>query len=147
MQVQSLGWEDPLEKGMVTHSSILAWRIPWTEESDGLQPIGLQGVGHFWNDLASMHEWWQRRINGIKTKTHVHGTSKLQYIDVKCWEREVLIYGLWNIRKEGREKGRQEERSEGEKWVQNPEHLGGMPAKRRRRRNETSKAPSQMKRL
>ena len=35
--VQSLGWEDPLEKGMVTHSSILAWRIPWTEEPDGLQ--------------------------------------------------------------------------------------------------------------
>ena len=40
--VQSLGQEDPLEKEMVTHSSILAWRIPWTEESGGLQPIGLQ---------------------------------------------------------------------------------------------------------
>ena len=36
-QVQSLGWEDPLEKGMATHSSILAWRIPWTEEPDRLQ--------------------------------------------------------------------------------------------------------------
>ena len=36
-QVQSLGWEDPLEKGMATHSNILAWRIPWTEESGGLQ--------------------------------------------------------------------------------------------------------------
>ena len=35
-QVQPLGWEDPLEKGMATHSSILAWRIPWTEESGGL---------------------------------------------------------------------------------------------------------------
>ena len=35
------GWEDPLEKGMATHSSILAWRIPWTEEPGGLQPIGL----------------------------------------------------------------------------------------------------------
>ena len=40
--VQSLGWEDPLEKGMATHSSILAWRIPCTEEPDGLQPIGSQ---------------------------------------------------------------------------------------------------------
>ena len=38
--VQSLGWEDPLEKGMGTHSSTLAWRIPWTEESGGLQSIG-----------------------------------------------------------------------------------------------------------
>ena len=40
-QVQSLGWEDPLEKGIATHSSILAWRIPWTEESGGLQSMEL----------------------------------------------------------------------------------------------------------
>ena len=45
-QVQSLGWEDPLEKGMATHFSILAWRIPWIEEPSRLQPIGLQRVGH-----------------------------------------------------------------------------------------------------
>ena len=44
--VQSLGREDPLEEGMVTHSSILAWRIPWTEEAGGLQSIGSQRVGH-----------------------------------------------------------------------------------------------------
>ena len=42
----SLGWEDPLEEGMATHSSILAWRIPWTEESGRLQPMGSQRVGH-----------------------------------------------------------------------------------------------------
>ena len=46
MQVQSLGWEDPPEQGMATHSSILAWRIPWTEEPDGLQSIGLQKAKH-----------------------------------------------------------------------------------------------------
>ena len=40
MQVRSLGWEDPFEKGMATHSSILAWEIPWTEEPDGLQSMG-----------------------------------------------------------------------------------------------------------
>ena len=40
--VQSPGWDDPLEKGMATHSSILAWRIPWTEEPGGLQSVGLQ---------------------------------------------------------------------------------------------------------
>ena len=45
-QVLSLGWEDSLEKGMATHSNILAWRIPWTEEPDGLQSMGLQRVGH-----------------------------------------------------------------------------------------------------
>ena len=44
--VQSLGWEDPLQKGMATHSSILAWRIPWTEEPGGLQSMGLQRIGH-----------------------------------------------------------------------------------------------------
>ena len=45
-QVQSLGWEDPLQKGMATHSSILAWRIPWTEEPGRLQSMGSQRVGH-----------------------------------------------------------------------------------------------------
>ena len=44
--VPSLGWEDPLEKGMATHASILAWRIPWTEEPGGVQSIGSQRVGH-----------------------------------------------------------------------------------------------------
>ena len=44
--VQFLDWEVTLEKKMATHSSILAWRIPWTEESGGLQSMGLQRVGH-----------------------------------------------------------------------------------------------------
>ena len=44
--VRSLGREDPLEKEMASHSSILAWRIPWTEEPGGLQSMGSQGVGH-----------------------------------------------------------------------------------------------------
>ena len=45
-QVLSLGQEDPLEKGMATHSSIFAWRIPWTEEPGGLQSMGLQRIRH-----------------------------------------------------------------------------------------------------
>ena len=45
-QVQSLGWEDPLKKEMATHSSILAWDIPWTEEPGGLQSIASQRVTH-----------------------------------------------------------------------------------------------------
>ena len=52
-QVQSLDREDPLEKGMATHCSILAWRIPWTEEPCGLQSLGLQRVGH---DLATKQQ-------------------------------------------------------------------------------------------
>ena len=52
MWVRSLGWEDPLEEKMATHSSILAWRIPWTEEAGGLQSMGSQSRtrpsdGHF----------------------------------------------------------------------------------------------------
>ena len=44
--VKSLGWEDPLEKGIATHSSILVWRTPWTEEPGGLQSVGLPRVRH-----------------------------------------------------------------------------------------------------
>ena len=53
MQVQSLGWEDSQEKEMATHSSILAWEIPWTEEPGGLQSMESQIVRH---DGATEHE-------------------------------------------------------------------------------------------
>ena len=53
--VLSLGWEDPLEGSMATHSSILAWRIPWTEEPGRLQSIGSQRVRHNWSNLAYIH--------------------------------------------------------------------------------------------
>ena len=52
MWVQPLGQEDPLERGMVTHSSILAWRITWTEEPGGLQSTGSHRVRHNWSNLA-----------------------------------------------------------------------------------------------
>ena len=47
MWAQSLGWEDPLQEGLATYSSTLAWRIPWTEEPGGLQSLGLQRVRHY----------------------------------------------------------------------------------------------------
>ena len=56
-QVQSLGQENPLEEGVATHSSILAWRIPWTEEPGGLQSTGLQRVRHDWRDWAHTHAY------------------------------------------------------------------------------------------
>ena len=55
MRVRSLGQEDPLEEDMATHSSILAWRIPWTGEPGRLQPMGSQRVGHDWSNLAHTH--------------------------------------------------------------------------------------------
>ena len=59
-QVQSLGWEDPLEKGMATHSSILGWRIPWTMEL----PVGLQSVGS--------QRIWHNCVNNAATNVGVH---------------------------------------------------------------------------
>ena len=61
-----LAWKDPLEEGIATHSSILAWRIQWTEGPGGLQSIGSQRVGHDWSSLACMHMWkWE-------SLSHVH---------------------------------------------------------------------------
>ena len=57
-QVQSLGQEDPLEKEMVIHSTILAWRIPWTEEPGGLLSMGSQRVEHDLNVLNSLSQWF-----------------------------------------------------------------------------------------
>ena len=54
--IQSLGWEDPLEERMATHSSILAWSIPWTEEPGGLQSIGSQQAGHDLSDRTQRHD-------------------------------------------------------------------------------------------
>ena len=60
--VQSLDQEDPLEKGMATHSSILAWRIPWTEEPGGLQSMGLQRVRHDWATNTHMDMCWKYQV-------------------------------------------------------------------------------------
>ena len=58
--VWSLGWEDPLEKGMATHSSILAWEIPWTEEPGELQSMESQRVRHYW--LISIWASWVAQV-------------------------------------------------------------------------------------
>ena len=59
-QGQSLSWEDPLEKEMVTHSSTLAWKIPWTEEPEGPQPMESQRVGR---DLTTQQQQQQRDVD------------------------------------------------------------------------------------
>ena len=58
VRVKLLGPEDPLEKDMATHSSILPWRVPWTEEPCGLQSIGSQRVRHDWSDWAPMNLYY-----------------------------------------------------------------------------------------
>ena len=63
-QVPSLSWEDPLKTEMATHSSILAWRIPWTEKPGGLQSIELLRVGHDWATSLSLFTFMHWRSNG-----------------------------------------------------------------------------------
>ena len=64
-QVWSLGWEDPLEEEMTNHSSILAWRIPWTEEPGGLQSMELQRVEQDWETYTHTHTHTQLIYNVV----------------------------------------------------------------------------------
>ena len=70
--VQSLSWEDPLEKEMATHSSILAWKIPWTKEPGRLQSLGSQRVGHDW--ATSLH-FISLHLYCMSPPVHPYGTA------------------------------------------------------------------------
>ena len=90
--VQSLGWEDPLEKGKATHSSILAWRIPQTEEPGGLQPTGSQRIGHDWVT-------WKKRSSPVKpSKPSMPGPlfvgSSLTINLFTCYRSSQIFYFL-----------------------------------------------------
>ena len=71
--VWSLGWEDPLEKEMATHSSVLAWKIPWTEEPGGLQSMGSQRFRHDWSDGAQ-HMFGFKLVPGFQNAFSPHLT-------------------------------------------------------------------------
>ena len=73
IQVWFLGWEDPLEEGTATHSSILAWRIPWTEEPGGLQSMGLQ----------RSHTWLKRQSTHIYMLSIMHFIFYLFLVEIK----------------------------------------------------------------
>ena len=103
-QVQPLGWEDPLEKGMTTHSSILACRTPWTEEPCGLQSMGSQRVRRDWATNTHTHNWIQHELDCLqrlpidfaeqKTKTNkqksfVNFWGWVCYLSV-CWGWDAL---------------------------------------------------------
>ena len=88
--VQSLGWDDPLEKGMATHSSILAWRIPWTEEPGRLQSMGSQRVGHDWETfILSTSSPLLRDTQKFWRNTHREPAT-----NVSCVKPAILVQGL-----------------------------------------------------
>ena len=73
--VPSLGWEDPLEKEIATHSSILAWRSPWTEEPGWVQSMGSQRVGHAW--VTNTHTvWCHQPVAPAEESARDHGSHK-----------------------------------------------------------------------
>ena len=76
-QVRSLAWEDPLEEGMATHSSILAWRIPWTEEPGVLQSMGLHS---------------QTRLKRLSTQAHINSIST----NISCWLPRLWLGSMGN---------------------------------------------------
>ena len=118
--VQSLGWEDPMEKGMATHSSILAWRIPWTEKPGGLQSMGSQKIWTIdafelwcWRRLLRV-PWTARRSNQSILKEISPGISlegmilklKLQYFGhitrrVDSLEKTLMLGGTGGKRRRG----------------------------------------------
>ena len=91
--VQSLAQKDPLEKGMATHSSILAWRISWTEEPCGLQSMGSQRVGHDWMTNTS--------ISPVTAGEAYQFCKPSRVLWAYCWASKVLcvyskcIHGEW----------------------------------------------------
>ena len=94
MHVWSLGREDPLQENMATHSRILAWRIPWTEEPSGLQFMGSQRVGHDWSELAHRHSNQAADVNNGKgVKARPLGLILLYY----PFRGRVQVAQWWSI--------------------------------------------------
>ena len=92
--VWTLGWEDPLEEGMATHFSILAWRIPWTEEPGGLQPMGSQRVGHNWPTKHSTAQdvWILKNYSFIYRKSKTTGAEATWFLDLPiCHIKKVQL--------------------------------------------------------
>ena len=103
-RVGSRGWEDPLEEGMATHSSTLAWRFPWTEEPGGIQSIELYRLRHDWSNLACMHT--EQEILHFKGFVYLplpfsmslatHPNVMLQHNVSKCLEVFLDLLVNWN---------------------------------------------------
>ena len=86
-RVRSLGWEDPLEKEMAIHSSILAWRIPWTEEPGGLESMGPQRVRNDWAKHFHFHFCKFRRINTTELEEEMANCFSILFCEIP-WTEE-----------------------------------------------------------
>ena len=84
--IWSLGWEDPLEEGMATHSTILAWRIPWTEEPGRLQFTGSQKIGHNWETNKKKREWEKK-----PTSSTGDGSEESEKKEFSDWKQKVCL--------------------------------------------------------
>ena len=82
-QVPSLGWEDPLEEGMATHSSIFAWRIPWTEEPGRQQSIGSQRVGYDWQWLSTHTIIKFHKMSSLNIRNLLYHSSRGWKFEIK----------------------------------------------------------------
>ena len=92
-RVLSLGWENPLEEGMVTHSNILAWGILWTEDPGGLQSKGSQRVGHSWSNLACIHACFTSFAKVIYVYCDILGIMEIKNNDGEKNTIMILIPG------------------------------------------------------
>ena len=95
--VWSLGQEDPLEEEMTTHSSILAWRIPRTEEPGGLQSIGLQRVGHDWSNLAQHSPFFNNSPQKTSSSLCTGVMSHFFYIFKQLLVSKRVSIKTWNM--------------------------------------------------
>ena len=102
-RIGSLGWEDPLEKGMTTHSSILAWRILWMEEPGGLQSIGSQRLRRYWATNTSKYNgscglMIRRTVSREKKLTNQSNRNHKKYW---CWRNHSSLKLKWrNLRED-----------------------------------------------
>ena len=104
--IQSLGWEDPLEKGNATHSSILAWRIPWT-----IQSMGSQRVGHDWGAFIFIFKWLYNCVSCLReTPWTTFGNQSYKYIRVKLMfiYTHIYLYDFGYVENISRETEREE---------------------------------------
>ena len=93
--ILSLGWEDPLQKGMATHPRILSWRIPWTEKNGGLQFLGLQRVGHDWaTNIFTFNTTSTYHLTVSLCQQSKHSLSGCFVQSPRCWPEWVACGGL-----------------------------------------------------
>ena len=94
IQVQSLGWEDPLEKEMATHSSTLAWKIPWVEEHGRLQSMGSQSVRHDWATSLSFFLLMAESKEELKSLLmEVKEEREITDLNLSIWKIKIMVSG------------------------------------------------------